>query len=1394
MCGTLLLAAVGIVLTLTRPGGAQDGAAIGERPLALALFSYHPGYAITDGMLQGLQEALSDLPGVDLRIEYMDAQRFPAPEHLEHLRRLYGAKYGDAPLAAMVVCDDIGLDFVLAHRSELFRNAPLVFCGVNDFEPARIAGHSAITGVNEAPDMVQTLELALSLHPQARRVVAISDQTLTGQINRRRFERDHARFEDRVAIEHWIGLSRAEMDSRLGSLTGQDIVLYLSWLLTPGGRTLSVTESVSFIALRSAAPVYSCWDFVIHNGALGGRVISGQEQGRTAGRMLRRILEGETADAIPVRMESPNQYLFNHTQMERFGLRAEQIPRESMVYPDTRSHYGTHSYWLWEAVVFLLLLATLVFFLVVNLLRRLRAEQAQGDAERLLRALMEAIPAPIFSKDTLGRYQIANQMFANLILGKPPDKIAGKTLDDLAAVVPADLREHNLSRDQTLLSAGGLQVYETQAQCSDGKRRDFLMRKTLLTNAAGEATGIVGVMLDLTELKDTQRRLMALERRMQQLSRTSPNYIVILDSQGIIRFVNHPAEGYTEAQVVGYSWFAFVERLDLPAMRQAFEKVIRQGATETLEWRGVRQGGAPDWYMTVMGPDYDDGLVSGAVLINMNISDRKKAEQQLQNNESRLRAMFDNHPAGLIVIRLRDRAILSVNPTLLDLLGYDEHDLLHHSVLDFAAPEDRTLVADLLAERQAGRNDVTTCEMRLLRKSGPPLWVQNTSSVYPIGADPAVLSAVVSIAERKEWEAALREEGRRLRQALEHLPVLLDVLNADGAILAWNLECERVTGYQREEIIGNPDAIALLYPDPTYRQAMMKRFLALKGDFRDEETQITCRNGEQRTIAWSSIACQAPIPGWETWAIGVDLTDRRKAEQALRQSENRLRAMMAQAPIGIAIADTDGVVLEANDALAAIIGYEPQDLRGVSFEAITHPDDLPREWEAIGLVLDAKIPFYRIEKRYLHRDGSIVWVDVLSATIRGETDQDDFCFAFVQDITDRRTAQEALAASEREKALVLNALSEVVVYLDCDLRVLWLNRSAEQLLQTHAGSAIDTHCYAFWHGRTEPCDPCCVRQSLEDGRLHQHETTVADGSTWLITSQAVHDSDGKIIGALKTALDITDRKKIEQERLESERQRQHTRKLESLGVLSGGMAHDFNNLLMSILGNADLAMRQVPPGSRTRRNLEDIESASRRAADLCAQMLAYSGKGQLVIAPLDCNALLEELTPMLRGSTPRQVRLAIAPCHDPAPTIRGDASQIRQVIMNLFINACEALGETPGDITIALDVVHCESADLANPDIPVRLPTGPYVRLRVSDTGCGMAPETQEHIFDPFFTTKFVGRGLGLAAVLGIVRAHGGSLKVFSEHRQGATFTIYLPLRAPADSAPEPDRNAPEAP
>ncbi|QWV92185.1 response regulator [Geomonas oryzisoli] len=392
------------------------------------------------------------------------------------------------------------------------------------------------------------------------------------------------------------------------------------------------------------------------------------------------------------------------------------------------------------------------------------------------------------------------------------------------------------------------------------------------------------------------------------------------------------------------------------------------------------------------------------------------------------------------------------------------------------------------------------------------------------------------------------------------------------------------------------------------------------------------------------------------------------------------------------------------------------------------------------------------------------------------------------DIAELKQAEASVRLAQESQEAILNSMPDLMFRTDRDGVIVEFHSSQMSLLylppERFMGKRIP---------EVLPEEPArIIMEALAEAEktgAHRgavYSLAMPQGEMWF--ELAVTAMGQPCTGFILLVRDITQRKELEEERQRFEKQLLHAQKLESLGVLAGGIAHDFNNILMAIMGNAELALMRINKESPAIVNLRSIEQASARAADLAAQMLAYSGKGKFIIENLDLNRLLQEMLHMLEVSISKKAQLSFK-LAESLPLIEGDATQMRQVVMNLVINASEALGERNGTISIKTGSMECDRSYLNNVWQNEELAEGHYVYLEIADTGCGMDQDTLARMFDPFFTTKFTGRGLGMAAVLGIIRGHNGALVVDSEPGVGTTIKILIPA-----SEQQPDVQQPPSP
>ncbi|QXE91430.1 PAS domain S-box protein [Geomonas subterranea] len=500
--------------------------------------------------------------------------------------------------------------------------------------------------------------------------------------------------------------------------------------------------------------------------------------------------------------------------------------------------------------------------------------------------------------------------------------------------------------------------------------------------------------------------------------------------------------------------------------------------------------------------------------------------------------------------------------------------------------------------------------------------------------------------------------------------------------------------------------------------------------------------------------------------------------QLLVESENRFRKIIQQSPISMSIVSADGTIVYINDYAVQTMGYEPRDIPHMSdWWVQAYPDPVYREQvirQWTHLVQKAAEGSGYIERREYQvtcKDGTLKTFLIFGLLIDNEV------FVVFEDITSLKQVEKELRTSKEHLDATMNALPDLMFRIDAEGRFHEVRYSSTDGLYLPPEQFLGKRLVEVLPQEQAQIIMAALGEAVATGR-HRGATyslPLPGGERWYeLSLAAMGKPDDPQTQFIVLARDITERRLAEQDRLRLEQQLLHAQKLESLGVLAGGIAHDFNNLLTAIVGNTDLALMRLNPESPVRDNLQRIEQAASRAADLAKQMLAYSGKGRFVIETIDLNRLIREMTHMLEVSISKK---AVLKCDlaDALPAVEADATQLHQIIMNLIINASEAIGGGSGIISITTGSMECDRSYLSSIWMHEQLPAGLYVWLEISDTGCGMDAETVAKIFDPFFTTKFTGRGLGMAAVLGIIRGHKGAISVSSEPGRGTAFKVFLP-------------------
>ena len=529
------------------------------------------------------------------------------------------------------------------------------------------------------------------------------------------------------------------------------------------------------------------------------------------------------------------------------------------------------------------------------------------------------------------------------------------------------------------------------------------------------------------------------------------------------------------------------------------------------------------------------------------------------------------------------------------------------------------------------------------------------------------------------------------------------------------------------------------------------------------------------------------------WALGMiglfagsrnireKMLSQAETEEAWLKSASMLESVSRVAPVGIGVV-VKRVITWANRQLQVITGYSEEELLGNRGRLLYNSDE---EYRAVGLKLQEQISkggLGSIETRFKRKDGELVDIFLSSTPIDANDFSKGITFTAL-DITEIKESEAKLRRSKEFLQTIIDSFPESILVINADYSIAMMNQAAKERSLSGTQEADDLCCFKVNYGKDGPC--------IEEGRdcpldiifktrskfTTEHIYLDKEGKERVseVIAAPIFNDDGDVVQIIESCIDITSRKRAEEERLKLQRQMEHAQKLESLVVLAGGIAHDFNNLLVGVMGNAEMALTNLSDQSTVRGYLESILTSAIRAADLAKQMLAYSGKGHFVVETMDVNKMVIEMTTLLEASTKKRASLHFN-LAEQLPAIDADATQIRQVFMNLITNSAEAMDSGKGEIRVSTGTLRLSRSELEKMSASENAEEGLFIYIDVADTGCGMDEDTLERVYEPFFTTKFAGRGLGLAATLGIVRGHRGAINIESALGKGTSIRVFLPV------------------
>lgn len=927
----------------------------------------------------------------------------------------------------------------------------------------------------------------------------------------------------------------------------------------------------------------------------------------------------------------------------------------------------------------------------------------------------------------------------------------------------------------------------------------------------------------LHELEAAKNALDLANSQLQAMFNAATEMAVIAtDRDGLITFFNRGAERmlwYAADDVVGVMTPLTFHLEEEVARRrrelsrelgremggfEVFAAVAREQGAESGNWTYLRRDGRHILVkLTITVIRAEDGQVGGYLGIAEDITERMRAETDLAQSRELLNTIIESIP-NPIFFKDTDGVYENCNRAFAEFIGLPREKIIGATAFAVAPGELAEVYrqADLELMRQRG-TQVYETQVRDAAGHLREVIFYKSAILQHDGSVRGVVGVMLDITERKRTEDELHLQALRLEQEIvehqraeealqERERMLSLVINAipqaifwkdtDSVYLGCNDNFARAAGLSSPaEVIGKTDYELPWLTEETegYRADDREVMRTNQPRYRFAESQRTA-DGRLTYVETTKI----PLHAYDGSVMGIlgvydDVTERRQAEEALRESEQRLRLIFDTSQAGIILVSPAGEITFANQRMAEMFGYSPGALPGTPYPDLLYPTEHDLGDFRMRQLIAGEIEQVSSERHYRRLDGSDFWGYLSGKRLEDSNGNLQALLGIIADISELKAARDALESEKELMTVTLRSIGDGVISVDTAGRVILLNRAAEQFCGWTQEEAIGRplgEVFSIRNARTrEPLvNPVeLVLKTREVVELANNAILVSrDGSELVIAESAapLRDPAGNILGVVLAFRNITQKREMEEALLRA-------RKLESIGVLAGGIAHDFNNLLTGVLGNISMARTLVSPQQPVYPLLDRAQKASERARDLTQQLLAFSKGGAPVKKLTSLKQLLvDSATFVLRGSN---VRCEFDISHDLWP-VEVDPGQMSQVVNNLVINADQSMPDG-GVITVRAE----------NVPLPERGGEGAsqhrgMVRITIEDTGGGIADEDLHRIFDPYFTTKQHGSGLGLATVFFIVKNHGGEIRVFTRPERGTSFVIELPAseKALTETAP----------
>ena len=1208
-----------------------------------------PGFSVVE---QAAFETLRQVSAgqIEFYSEHLDIVRFTDESFRRLFRDYLKGKYADNSPDVIILIYVGNLAITAKLLEQMFPGVPVVVAGLTEeaVPVGSLGGH--LTGVAQRSDPQGTIELMLGLQPETRRIVVIGGtaEVDTHVIGR---ARQAARsLTGRIEFDFWTNRPMSEITNAVRSLPPQTAILFTRMFRDAAGRPFNSVQAAQSIAQSANVPVYIMTDAMLGTGAVGGSMVHLTALGQQAGAMAKQILDGAAPASLSLELRTAGVPIFDWRALQRWGISESRLPPNSILRFRPPSMWEQYRWYIIGALALFLLQAGLITGLVLNRIRRRRAENELRENQELMEMAASAGRLGLWSRDLGGDNVWVNSVL-RAQLGIGPNDIV--PAGDLVGRIHPHDRARVIADVQRAQESNALFEGEFRAQLADGRERWVLAKGGTVNLPTGRGGRRMGAVLDITERKKMEEELRESEEKFRRLVETTAAVLWQADMESwtftyvtpqAVKLLGYPLEQW----YVKDFWISHIHPDDRQRAIDTRLTMSQIAEDFDFEYRMIRLSGEVVWVHDIVSCHHKAGEPFQLRGLMIDVTERKRHEQAIRESEERFRTMANTAPVMIWMSGL-DKLRTFFNRGWLDFTGRTLVEELGNGWAKGVHREDFDRCLETYVNAFNARQEFTM-EYRLRRNDEEYCWVRD-HGVPRFEADDTFLGYIgtaIDISEIKRGE-------ERFRLAVEASPNANVMVNEHGRIVLVNQQTEKLFGYSRDELIGQ--SVEMLVPEgfsaghPPHRAAFVAALQTrAMGAGRDLFARRKDGGEFLVEIGLNPIHTQ---DGLFVLTVIVDISARRQSEEALEKERAFLRQVIDIVPNFIFAKDREGRFTLVNQAVAESYGTTVEALIGK-----THAD------------------------------------------FNSQADEIEFFHRMDLEVLD--TLQERFIPEER--------------ITDSRGKVRWL-----QTVKRPIGG----------------------------------KNGVAD----------------QVLGA---STDITRRKLMETELQRQREDLAHVTRVSLMGELTASLAHELNQPLTAILSNAQAAQRFLMNPAfnldEVREILKDIVDDNNRAAEIIRKIRALVRKEQLALARLDLPAVIRDVLSLVHSDADlRNVQVDYQP-GDEVPSVRGDRIQLQQVLLNLLLNAFDAMKECRTDERRVSVRVHCDDAGL--------------VEVSVRDGGIGLTHDKLGRIFEPFFTTKNEGMGMGLSISRSIVEAHGGHLWAENNPDRGATFHLVLPVFSDAANIP----------